>query len=130
MDKAATPRPRPLSPHLQIYRPNLLMVTSILHRITGAFLYLAALLGVWWLVALATSESHFARVASLFASLPGRMVLIASLYALLHHAFGGLKHLFWDTDHGLDVPIARRLSVAAWLAAVAATAVITAIMWT
>lgn len=118
---------RPLSPHLQIYRPNLLMVMSILHRITGAFLPVPVFLGIWWLAALASSGRYFAEVNGLLASWPGRLVLVVSLYALLHHAFSGLRYLVWDAGAGLDVPAARRLSLGALLAAIAGTLLVVAV---
>ena len=88
---------RPLSPHLQIYRPNLTMMMSILHRITGAALYFAILLGVWWLAALAAGPGYFAFVDGLFRSWFGLVVLAGTVYGLFHHLMGGVRHLIWDT---------------------------------
>jgi succinate dehydrogenase / fumarate reductase cytochrome b subunit len=96
-------RPRPLSPHLQIYRPQINMVMSILHRITGAALYVGSLLLAWWLLAAATSPDYFAYVNSLFASWPGMVVIVGYSWALIHHMLGGLRHFVWDTGAALDI---------------------------
>ncbi|MDX2258656.1 MAG: succinate dehydrogenase, cytochrome b556 subunit [Hyphomicrobiaceae bacterium] len=101
---------RPLSPHLQIYRPLVNMVMSILHRITGAALYVGTLLLAAWLVAAATGPEAFAVVNGLFGSLPGQVVLFGYTWALLHHLFGGLRHFIWDTGRGFDIPTVQRLS--------------------
>ena len=91
---------RPLSPHLQIYRPMLSMTMSILHRITGLGLALGMLGLVWWLSAAATSDAYFALVQSFFYNWFGRLVLFGMTWALIHHMLGGLRHFVWDTGHG------------------------------
>ncbi|KAB2944156.1 MAG: succinate dehydrogenase, cytochrome b556 subunit [Hyphomicrobium sp.] len=96
-------RQRPLSPHLQIYRPQINMVMSILHRITGAALYVGSLLIAWWLIAAATSPEYFAFVNGLFATWPGMVVIVGYSWALIHHLLGGLRHFVWDTGAGLDI---------------------------
>lgn len=68
-------RSRPLSPHLQIYRPMLTMTMSIVHRITGATLYFGILLLAWWLVAAASGPNAYANVEWFMGTLIGRVVL-------------------------------------------------------
>ncbi len=102
---------RPLSPHLQIYRPNLTMVMSILHRITGAVLYFATFAGVWWLMGLASGPKYFAYVDAMFRSWPGLIMLFAIMYQLFHHAFGGIRHLIWDADYCFSVRAAERMGL-------------------
>jgi succinate dehydrogenase / fumarate reductase, cytochrome b subunit len=97
------PVSRPLSPHLQVYRPMLSMMMSIMHRITGVALYAGMLLVVWWLTAAAVSDSYFEFVNGLFASWLGRLVLLGFSWALIHHALGGLRHFIWDTGRGFDL---------------------------
>jgi len=104
MPDAKSPRPRPLSPHLQIYRPMLTMMMSIFHRITGSALYVGTLLFAWWLIAAASGPEAFATASAFFGSLIGRLVLFFYTWALLHHMLGGLRHLAWDTIHGLEIP--------------------------
>ena len=94
---------RPLSPHLQVYRPIINMTMSILHRITGAALYAGTVLLAWWLMAAAWSPEQFALANSLFASWFGRLVLFGFTWALFHHLIGGIRHLIWDTGRGFDL---------------------------
>ena len=97
------PKARPLSPHLQIYRPMLSMTMSILHRITGVALAVGMLGMVWWLSAAATSDSYFALVQGFFYHWFGRLVLFGMSWALLHHMLGGFRHFIWDTGHGFGL---------------------------
>jgi succinate dehydrogenase / fumarate reductase, cytochrome b subunit len=98
---AATPA-RPLSPHLQIYRLTITMVMSIVHRITGAALYLGTLLLAWWLIALASGPEAFAFVQDVMGSIPGKLVLLGFTWSLIHHALGGIRHFVWDNGAGLE----------------------------
>jgi succinate dehydrogenase / fumarate reductase cytochrome b subunit len=101
---------RPLSPHLQIYSPEVNMVMSILHRITGAALYAGTLIVVWLLVAAASGPSYFDYVTGLLGSWPGLLVLFGYTWALLHHAVGGIRHFIWDTGHGYEIATIDLLS--------------------
>ncbi|MGH1351666.1 MAG: succinate dehydrogenase, cytochrome b556 subunit [Methyloligellaceae bacterium] len=94
---------RPLSPHLQIYKPMLTMMMSIAHRITGVALYLGTLLLAWWLIAAATNEAYFTFVNELAGSVYGRLVLFGFSWALFHHMLGGIRHFIWDTGRGFDL---------------------------
>ena len=96
-------RARPLSPHLQIYRPMINMVMSILHRITGAALYVGTVLLAWWLLAAATGPSTFDFVNGLFATWFGMIVLVGYSWALILHLLGGIRHFIWDTGAGFDI---------------------------
>jgi len=103
---------RPLSPHLTIYRPQLLSMTSILTRITGNALLVGAILVVWWFLAAATSPEYFAVADGVITSWFGDLVMTLSLWALWYHGFAGLRHLYWDTGRGLEIEMAERLAVA------------------
>ena len=100
---------RPLSPHLSIYRPQLTSVTSILTRITGIGLLVAALLIVWWFLAAATSSGYFDLVNGILTSWFGDLVLFLSLWAVWYHLLAGLRHLYWDTGRGLEIETAEKL---------------------
>ncbi|MFT6452982.1 MAG: succinate dehydrogenase / fumarate reductase cytochrome b subunit [Halocynthiibacter sp.] len=100
---------RPLSPHLSVYRPQLTSVTSILTRITGNALILAAFLIVWWLSAAATGPEYFKVANSVVTCWFGDIVFSLSLWAIWYHYLAGLRHLFWDSGHGLDIPTAEKL---------------------
>jgi succinate dehydrogenase / fumarate reductase cytochrome b subunit len=101
---------RPLSPHLQIYRPMLTMMMSIMHRITGAALYFGVVLLVWWLTAAAWSEAYFNFVQGFFGSWFGRLMLFGFSWALIHHMLGGLRHFLWDTGRGFNLGLVERLA--------------------
>ncbi len=91
---------RPLSPHLQIYRPLFTMVMSIVHRVTGVALYFGMVLFVWWLLAAASSVSAFDTFTGLAGSIIGMLILFGFTWAMLHHAFGGIRHFIWDFIRG------------------------------
>ncbi len=93
---------RPLSPHIQIYRPQLNSMTSILNRITGIAMLGSALLVVWWLVAAATGPEYFATVDWLMTSFIGDLIMTLSVLALWYHTLGGVRHLVWDMGLGLE----------------------------
>lgn len=93
---------RPLSPHLQIYRPQITSVLSILHRITGVALGVGLLLVTWWLIAAATGEAYFTFVNGLMGSWFGRIVLFGFSWALFYHFCNGIRHLFWDMGKGFE----------------------------
>lgn len=100
---------RPLSPHLSIYRPQLTSMTSILTRITGNALLVAALLTVWWFLAAATSPEYFAVADGVVTSWFGDLVMFLSLWALWYHTLSGVRHLIWDNAMMLDIGTAERL---------------------
>ncbi len=118
------PASRPLSPHLQIYRPMLSMMMSITHRITGAALYFGTLLLVWWLVAAASSDQAFNLAQGFFSHWFGVIVLIGFSWALIHHALGGIRHLIWDTGRGFDLATVEWLVRANLIGSVALTFVL------
>jgi succinate dehydrogenase / fumarate reductase cytochrome b subunit len=112
---------RPLSPHLQVYRLPLTAITSIMTRITGNGLILAALLIVWWLLAAATGPDQFAVADWWVRSWLGKLVFLGSIWAVWFHFCAGLRHLWMDSGRGLDLPAADRLATAVFGASVALT---------
>ncbi|TCP62233.1 succinate dehydrogenase subunit C [Rhodovulum bhavnagarense] len=103
---------RPLSPHLQIYRPQLTSVTSIFTRITGNALILGSILIVWWFIAAAKGPDAFARADWVLTSLVGDIVMTLSVWALWYHSLAGIRHLIWDSGRGLELRVAERLGMA------------------
>lgn len=99
---------RPLSPHLQIYRLPITALLSIGHRITGLVLSLGIVFWVVFLMALAEGEAEYARAQRVLTSVPGRLLLWIWLYALFFHLCHGVRHLIWDTVHGLERDSLRR----------------------
>jgi len=112
---------RPLSPHISIYRPQLVSITSILTRITGNGLIVAAVLIVWWLLAAASGPEYFATADAVLTSWFGDIVLTLSLWAIWFHYLAGLRHLYYDAGKGLDVPTAEKLGWACIFGSVALT---------
>lgn len=117
-------RARPLSPHLQIYRPMLTMMMSIVHRITGAALYFGTLLLAWWLISVASGPNAYANVEWFMGTLIGRVVLFGYTWSLLHHMLGGIRHLIWDTLHGLEPADREMLTIATLVGSTALTVVV------
>jgi succinate dehydrogenase / fumarate reductase cytochrome b subunit len=105
-------RARPLSPHLQVWRWHLTMLTSILHRVTGCGLYGAALLGAAWAVCLAAGPEPYATYMGLLGSLLGRIVLFLITVALFFHLGNGIRHLVWDAGKGFELKTANAASAA------------------
>lgn len=94
---------RPLSPHLQIYKPQLTSILSITHRGTGVFLSLGALLLTCWLVGLATGEVAFNNLQQHATAWYGKVLLIGFIFSLYFHLANGIRHLFWDAGLGLEI---------------------------
>ncbi len=117
---------RPLSPHLQIYRPLINMVMSILHRMTGAALYVGTLLLAWWLISVSAGPHYFDYVNGFLASWPGRLVLFFYTWAFLHHMLGGIRHFIWDTGAGFEI---RTVNLLCWLTIVGSLG-LTLLFWT
>ncbi len=103
---------RPLSPHLQIYKPEFTSALSIFHRITGTGLALGTLLLVYWFFTLVGTGDAFVKMQIFWASGFGRVILFAWSYALFYHLCNGVRHLFWDVGIGFDVAAARRSATA------------------
>ncbi|WP_112321881.1 succinate dehydrogenase, cytochrome b556 subunit [Oceanibium sediminis] len=112
---------RPLSPHLTVYKPQWTSMTSILTRITGNALLIAALMIVWWLLAAATSEEAFATADGFVRSWFGNLVMFLSLWAIWYHFLAGLRHLYWDTGRGLEIETAEKLGKACVIGSVVLT---------
>ena len=100
---------RPLSPHIQIYRIQITSVSSILSRITGHAIIVAVILAVWWLLAAAVSDRYFASANAVVTGWFGDLVFTLSLLGVWYHYLAGLRHLYFDAGHGLDIKTAERL---------------------
>lgn len=116
---------RPLSPHLQIYRPLINMTMSIMHRITGMALFFGTLLLAWWLLSAAIGPSYFKFVNGLATSPIGLLILLGYSWALIHHMIGGIRHLIWDTGKAFSLGAINTLS---WLT-ILGSLTVTAAVW-
>jgi succinate dehydrogenase / fumarate reductase cytochrome b subunit len=131
MTDAAKPpfRERPKSPHLMtgglgsplLWRWHITMWTSILHRATGVALYVGGLIAAAWAIALAQGPDRYAQFKGLLGSVPGKVVMFGLTIAFFYHLANGVRHLVWDTGHGLDLKSANASSVAIFAFTLAAT---------
>ena len=120
-----TAHDRPLSPHLQVYRPQLTAILSITHRLTGLALTIGTLLFTYWLVAAASGEAAYETASDVIGSFFGRLFLFGWSIALFYHLCNGIRHLFWDAGYGYELPVAYRSGYAV----LAGTGALTLIAW-
>ncbi|MGI9292012.1 MAG: succinate dehydrogenase, cytochrome b556 subunit [Gammaproteobacteria bacterium] len=116
---------RPLSPHLQIYRPQLTSVLSILHRATGVFLALGMLALVYWLSALSQGPESYLAAISFLGSVPGKLLLLGWALSFFFHLLNGIRHLFWDAGKGFEL---SQVYSSGWMVVFGAV-ILTAITW-
>lgn len=131
MTDAAKPplRERPKSPHLVtgglgsplLWRWHITMWTSILHRVTGVGLYVGGLIVAGWAISLVQGPEQYAQFKALLGSLPGKVVMFGLTVAFFYHLANGVRHLVWDTGHGLDLRSANASSVLIFAFTIAAT---------
>ncbi len=121
----ARARARPMSPNIQIYRPQLTSVLSIANRITGVILSAGAVVLVVWLMAAASGESAYDAVQGAISSWIGQLVLLGFTFAFFLHLCGGIRHLVWDTVHGFEL---RSIYLGGWVV-VAASVALTVLAW-
>ena len=119
------PARRPLSPHLQVYRPMLTMMMSIAHRITGIALYFGTLLLAWFLIAASSDARAFATASWFMSSILGELILLGFTWAMFHHFLGGIRHMIWDTGHGFTHPEREWLAQATLIGSI----VLTILVW-
>ena len=94
---------RPLSPHLQVYRPQLTSVLSISHRFTGIINSLGLIVVVAWLASLAAGPEAYDRLVSLLAHPVGMVAMAVWTFSLFYHLLNGIRHLIWDAGWMLDL---------------------------
>ena len=103
---------RTLSPHLGVYKFMYTMSLSILHRITGIAAAVGFLALVWWLMALATGPDAYARAMHCLGSPLAKLLLVGFTFSFVYNFCNGIRHLVWDTGHGLERAQARRSGAA------------------
>jgi succinate dehydrogenase / fumarate reductase cytochrome b subunit len=118
-------RERPLSPHLQVYRWQVQMVTSILHRTAGILLAVGSLLIVWGLLALAAGPEAWAHFTGYARSALGFLILFGGTWALSFHFLNGIRHLIQDAGYGYRIESFVRSS---WTSVIGSL-VLTALVW-
>lgn len=116
---------RPLSPHLQVYRPQLTSVLSIIHRATGIALTIGTLLVVYWLVSLAAGPEPYDHAKSVLGSMLGQLCMFLWTWALFYHLCNGIRHLVWDAGYGFAMEAVYKSG----RAVVAASLILTFLTW-
>lgn len=119
------PRPRPRSPDVQIYRPQLTSALSITHRASGVWLALGAIAVVVWLFVVVTGGHAYAALESFLGSWIGHVALFSWTLALFYHLCNGIRHLAWDLDYGFEL---RSIYLNGWCV-VTASVVLTGLTW-
>jgi succinate dehydrogenase / fumarate reductase cytochrome b subunit len=118
-------RPRPLSPHLQVYRPQLTSVLSIFHRGTGLFLVVGTVMFAFWVIALALDHNIFYGYQAWLKSFVGKGLLIGWSFSLFYHWANGIRHLLWDFGWGYEI---ERVYFTGWIV-VAISFILTGLLW-
>src|SRR5688572_16227664 len=118
--------PRPLSPHLGVYKFMYTMSLSILHRMTGLAASAGFLLFTWWLMALATGHDSYQRVMGFLQTPFAKLLLVGFTFAFVYHTCNGVRHLVWDTGRGLERAQARR---SAWVVIVLSLLLTALLVW-
>ena len=103
---------RPLSPHLQIYRPQITSLLSITHRFTGIALAIGAMFFTYWLLSAAYGADKFALAQVVFRSWIGQLILWGFTFSLFYHLANGIRHLAWDAGWGYELD---KLRISGWL---------------
>lgn len=124
MATVKAPAPRPLSPHLQIYRWSWTMAMSIFHRATGSALYIGTVLLAFWFLSMAAGPEAYARAQWFFGSWIGLLILFGYTWVLMHHMLGGVRHLIWDFGHGFELKERMLLAKLTLAGSIALTVVI------
>jgi succinate dehydrogenase / fumarate reductase cytochrome b subunit len=118
-----------MSPHLSVWRWHLTMAGSIAHRVTGVALYVGALIAAGWAMSLAGGAECYARYKALLGSPLGLVVMAALTVSFFYHLANGIRHLVWDTGHGLDLKSANASAAFAFAFAVAASVAVWAVAY-
>jgi len=116
--------PRPLSPHLGVYKFQYTMALSILHRMTGMAATVGFLVFTWWLMALATGHDAYDRAMRLLDNPVAKLLLVGFTFSFVYHFCNGIRHLVWDTGRGLERAQARRSGYLVVVASLLLTALV------
>ena len=116
---------RPISPHLQVYKPQITSVLSIFHRITGVALTFGLILLVAWIFTLSLGEKYFEYFSIFIKSWFGLLILFGFTFALNYHLCNGIRHLFWDAGYGYEIETVHKSG----LAVLVVSFVLTILIW-
>ena len=118
-------RERPISPHLQVYKPQITSVLSIFHRITGVALTFGLILLIAWIFTLSLGEEYFEYFVMFIKSWFGLLILFGFTFALNYHLCNGIRHLFWDAGYGYEIETVHKSG----LAVLVVSFVLTILIW-
>ncbi len=118
-----------MSPHLQVWRWHVTMLTSILHRVTGVGLYLGGLIAAVWAISLASGPEAYGTFMALLGSPLGKVVMFGMSASVFYHLGNGVRHLIWDMGYGLDKEQANSSAFVVFGFAIAATVAVWAIAY-
>ena len=118
-------RERPISPHLQVYKPQITSVLSIFHRITGVALTFGLILLVAWIFTLSLGEEYFEYFVMFIKSWFGLLILFGFTFALNYHLCNGIRHLFWDAGYGYEIETVHKSG----LAVLVVSCILTILIW-
>ena len=94
---------RPISPHLQIYKPQITSILSISHRFTGIILFFSCFLVCIWLFAMAFNDSLYDLINIFFSGIIGKVILFFITFSFFYHLLNGVRHLVWDIGYGYKI---------------------------
>ena len=115
---------RPISPHLQVYKPQITSVLSIFHRITGVALTFGLILSVAWIFTLSLGEEYFEYFSLFIKSWFGLLILFGFTFALSYHFCNGIRHLFWDAGYGYEIETVHKSGLAVLIVSFSLTTLI------
>lgn len=121
--------PRPMSPHLQVYKLPMTAVLSILHRATGVVLFVGVLCLVMMLVMAMMGEQTWLLVQGVLGSGFGYLILVGLIFSLYYHLCNGIRHLFWDIGMGFDPKRTQQSGIAVIVGSVTLTIVTCLVAW-
>jgi succinate dehydrogenase / fumarate reductase cytochrome b subunit len=121
---------RPLSPHLTVYRWQMTMLGSIVHRLTGMGLAVGALALAWWLVAISNGPESFEFFESWATTPLGLVLLFGFTWALGFHLLNGVRHLAWDLGYGFDKHVATQTATLVFILSLLIAVGVFALAWT
>jgi len=115
---------RPISPHLQVYKPQITSVLSIFHRITGVALTFGLILLVAWIFTLSLGEEYFEYFSLFIKSWFGLLILFGFTFAFNYHFCNGIRHLFWDAGYGYEIETVHKSGLAVLIVSFSLTTLI------
>ena len=86
----------PISPHLQIYKPQITSILSISHRITGVALNFSLIIIVLGLFCLTLGEKYFTYFIFIMSSIPLKIIMFLTILGFCYHFLNGIRHILWD----------------------------------